>query len=165
MSKTKALLANPLTLELPLLILDNNEPWDKENYEKDGIFFVKTKDGLFHLVEVSLLDSNIFQSALPQNVINHLIEQHCALAITENIKQMFNEHLERMSFRMNEAEKQVSAISNQVDQCLNYNRAVIIEKLESLVETLKKSPTEESAKPIQGHISESALVEILRTIK
>ena len=165
MSKTKALLANPLTLELPLLILDNNEPWDKENYEKDGIFFVKTKDGLFHLVEVSLLDSNIFQCALPQNVINHLIEQHCALAITENIKQMFNEHLERMSFRMNEAEKQVSAISNQVDQCLNYNRAVIIEKLESLVETLKKSPTEESAKPIQGHISESALVEILRTIK
>jgi hypothetical protein len=165
MSKTKALLANPLTLELPLLILDNNEPWDKGNYEMDGIYFVKTKDGLIHLVDVNIADSNNFVSNLPANVINHLIEQHCAFAITENIKQMFNEHLERMSFRMDEAEKQVSAISNQVDKCLKYNREAILEKLELLVEALKKSPTEVSAKPIQGHISESALVEILRTIK
>lgn len=154
-----------MNLNLPLLVIDNNQPWEPKNYKKNGLYFVKTKDGLIHLVDVNIEDNNNFVSNLPANVINHLVEQHCALAITENIKQMFNEHLERMSFRMDEAEKQVSAISNQVDNCLKYNREAILEKLESLVETLKKSPTEESAKPIQGHISESALVEILRTIK
>ena len=108
MSEAKVFEAGNMNLNLPLLVIDNNQPWEPKNYKKNGLYFVKAKDGSFHIVEVVLEDNNIYQSNLPQTVMNHLVEQQFALSMTENIRNMFNDFSEQIQSRIVESEEKVS---------------------------------------------------------
>ena len=64
-----------------------------------------------------------------------------------------------------ESEMRVSSEFSKIEERFSEDKDTIIEKLEESVEKLKQAPSEDTSKVIQGYISESALVDVLRTIK
>lgn len=153
-----------LNLNLPLIELNTNEVWNLEHYKDSGVFFVKTKDGIYHLVEV-FAGENVNEACLFPNCCNLLNEQSFALSIKEDMKTMFNDMSEQIQSRIVESEEKVSSKVLKIEEWLNEDKDTIIEKLEEMVEKLKQAPSEDTSKVIQGYISESALVDVLRTIK
>ena len=153
-----------LNLNLPLIEIDANDAWNKERYQESGTFFVKTKDGLYHLVEVDAGNS-ANECCLFPNCCNLLNEQSFALSIKEDMKTMLNDMSEQIQSRIVESEEKVSSKVLKIEEWLNEDKDTIIEKLEELVDKLKQAPSEDTSKVLQGYISESALVDVLRTIK
>ena len=153
-----------LNLSLPLIEIDANDAWNNDHYQESGMFFVKTKDGCYHLVEVDT-GNNANELCLFPNICNLLNEQRFALSIKEELKMMFNNMFEKIQSGIIESEMRVSSEFSKIEERFSEDKDTIIEKLEESVEKLKQSPSEDTSKVIQGYISESALVDVLRTIK
>ena len=153
-----------LNLSLPLIEIDANDAWNNDHYQESGMFFVKTKDGCYHLVEVDA-GNNASELCLFPNICNLLNEQRFALSIKEELKMMFNNMFEKIQSGIIESEMRVSSEFSKIEERFSEDKDTIIEKLEELVEKLKQAPSEDTSKVIQGYISESALVDVLRTIK
>ena len=153
-----------LNLNLPLIELNTNEVWNIEHYKDSGVFFVKTKDGIYHLVEVDK-DQNVNETCLFPNVCNKFTEKMAELSIRDEIRSMITSLSESIRGEFETSRKEFQSSVLDLENCLNEDKYTIIEKLEELVEKLKQAPSEDTSKVIQGYISESALMDVLRTIK
>ena len=165
MSKKNVIKESKVTLSIPLLELDNNEPWSIENYSESGLFIVKSRDNIYHLAEVDMEGCGVNEFGMPVSFFNRIVFNSEVIPIKDGMRSMIISISEMIRGEFETSRKEMQSSVLELEKWMNEDKDSLIEKLESLVETLKKSHTEESAKPIQGHISESALVEILRTIK
>lgn len=154
-----------LTITLPLLEINNNEPWDMNNYRdvEEGLYWVKSKDGLFHLIEKN--KSNIWHSCFPANVSNRFVEDLCQLHILELFKeqiQLFNEHL---SANFGEVFGYLRDITDKIDASNQDDSKDLIKEISTKIESIKTQQSAEHPKVFGGAISEQTLLDIIRTIK
>lgn len=154
-----------LTITLPLLEINNNEPWDMNNYGdvEEGLYWVKSKDGLFHLIEKN--NSNIWHSCLPANVSNSFVEDLCQLSILEQIKDFFHMFDERNSANFGEIFGYLRDITDKIDASNQDDSKDLIKEISTKIESIKTQQSAEQPKVFGGAISEQTLLDIIRTIK
>lgn len=154
-----------LTITLPLLEINNNEPWDMNNYGdvEEGLYWVKSKDGLFHLIEKN--KSNIWNSCLPANVSNRFVEDLCQLSILEQIKDFFHMFDERNSANLGEIFGYLRDITDKIDASNQDDSKDLIKEISTKIESIKTQQSAEQPKVFGGAISEQTLLDIIRTIK
>lgn len=158
---------NYLTLKLPYLEFDTNNVYDYNLYDKDGIYFVKDKVGIFHLVEVSLKDANAYGNALPANVCNMLIVGKTVSSLDEKFKSI-DESIGNLSSSLTHCANMLSDHTTQKIEVLD-NRVLrhfefIQGLLEDIQSKIQERPKTEEA-PSKGYISEDALVEIIKNVR
>ena len=153
-----------LNLSLPLIEIDANDAWNKDHYQESGMFFVKTKDGCYHLVEVDA-GNNASELCLFPNVVNEFTKKMVELSIRDEMRSMITSLAESIRGEFETSRKEFNSSVLHIYESVDKNKDTIIEKLEELVEKLKQAPSEDTSKVLQGYISESALVDVLRTIK
>lgn len=154
-----------ITFSLPLIEIENNSFYSIDNYKESGLFLVKASDGVYAILDIDIVGRQIAGELLPINAINHIVELQTEISLKENFEKRFAELTEEMQGHLHHFEKVLHEKTTKTEDALQYRSGVIIEKLEELVEKIKQTPTEDVPKLLQGHISETALVEILRTIK
>lgn len=154
-----------LTITLPLLEINNNEPWDMNNYGnvEEGLYWVKSKDGLFHLIEKN--KSNIWHNGLPANVSNSFVEELCQLHILESFKEQIHLFNERLSANFGEVFRYLRDITDKLDSNNSGDNKELIQKMSSMIESIKTQQSAEQPKVFGGAISEQTLLDIIRTIK
>ena len=160
-----------LNLCLPYIELDNNDVYSHVNYPCDGLFFVKTKDGLIHFVEVSLEEKNVLYNSFPPNIANKLVEQVAQLSFKEQI----DERLNRLEEVLNHTCQQVGECTEIVRSEMRLSMNGIFDQVHQNATSLKDIPqttvkllNEHQPQPQakeMGFVSQEALVEIIRTIK
>ena len=165
MSNSKEMKKRQVTFSMPLLELGRNDPWNVENYNEDGLFLVKAKDGQFSIVDVDMEGAGVNQFGMPASFANHILFDSAVISLRDEVRHMITSLSESIHGEFETSRKEVQSSVLELEKWMNEDKAGIIEKLESLVEELKHNKSEEAPKIVQGHISESALVEILRTIK
>lgn len=165
MSNSKEMKKRQVTLSLSLIELSNNAPWDIENYNEEGLFLVKTKDGLFHIVDVDLEGKSVNHCGMTPSFANQVVFDSAVISVRDEVRSMITSLAESIRGEFETSRKEFQSSILEVEKGLNEDKDTIIGKLETLLEDLKHSKTEDASKVAQGHISESALVEILRTIK
>ena len=153
-----------LHLSLPFIELEENDAWNKDRYTESGMFFVKTIDGIYHVVEVDA-GKSANEFCLFPNICNYLTEEMVVLSVRDEMRDMITSLAESIRGEFEHSRKEMQSSFLELEEWLKEDKDGLIEKLEAFVELLKQSKQEETPKIIQGHISESALVEILRTIK
>lgn len=153
-----------LNLRLPLIEIDANDAQNKDHYQESGIFFVKAKDGTFHLVEVDAGNSVTDYYLFP-NIVNEFTKNIVELSIRDEMRSMITSLAESIRGEFETSRKEMQSSVLELEKWMNEDKDSLIEKLEELVEKLKQSPSEDTSKVLQGYISESALVDVLRTIK
>ena len=153
-----------LNLCLPLIEIDANDAWNNDHYKESGLFYVKTKDGIYHLAEVDE-GKSVNEFCLFPSVCNLLTEKMATLSVRDEMRSMITSLAEAMREEFATSRKEMQSSFLEVEQWLNEDKDGLIEKLETFIEMLKQSKAEETPKISQGFISESALVDILRTIK
>ena len=154
-----------LTITLPLLEINNNEPWDMNNYGdvEEGLYWVKSKDGLFHLIEKN--KSNIWHNGIPANVSNRFVEDLCQLSILEQFKDFFRMFDERYSANLGEIFGYLRDITDKIDASNQDDSKELIKEISSKIESIKTQQSAEQPKVFGGAISEQTLLDIIRTIK
>lgn len=165
MSKEKENSKQIITLSLPLIEIDNTAYLNIENYKESGLFLVKTSDGCYAILDIDRENKRVYGEMLPINVSNGIVEQQTEISLKENFEKRFSEFTEEMQGHLHYFEKVLHEKTTKTEDALQYFSGEVIEKLEELVEKIKQTPTEDVPKLLQGYISETALVEILRTIK
>ena len=153
-----------LNLCLPFIEIDANDAWNKDHYKESGLFYVKTKDGNYRLVDVDE-GKSANECCLFPSVCNILTEKMATLSVRDEMRSMITSLAEAMREEFATSRKEMQSSFLEVEQWLNEDKDGLIEKLETFIEMLKQSKAEETPKISQGFISESALVDILRTIK
>lgn len=154
-----------ITFSLPLIEIENNSIYNIDNYKESGVFLVKASDGACAILNINIKDRQIIGEILPINAINCIVEQQTEISLKENFEKRFSEFTEEMQGHLHHFEKVLHEKTTKTEDALQYRSDEIIEKLEELVEKIKQIPTEDVPKLLQGYISETALVEILRTVK
>ena len=154
-----------ITFSLPLVEIENNSIYNIDNYKESGLFLVKASDGAYAILDIDIEGRQIAGEALPINAIKCIVELQTEISLKENFEKRFAEFTEEMQGHLHHFEKVLHEKTTQTEDALQYRSGAIIEKLEELVEKIKQTPTEDVPKLLQGYISETALVEILRTIK
>lgn len=154
-----------LTITLPLLEINNNEPWDMNNYGdvEDGLYWVKSKDGLFHLIEKN--KSNIWHNGIPANVSNRFVEDLCQLHILELFKEQIHLFNERLSANFGEVFGYLRDITDKIDASNQDDSKDLIKEISTKIESIKTQQSAEQPKVFGGAISEQTLLDIIRTIK
>lgn len=154
-----------LTITLPLLEINNNEPWDMNNYGdvENGLYWVKSKDGLFHLIEKN--KSNIWHNGLPANISNSFVADLCQLSILEQIKDFFLMFDERNSANLGEIFGYLRDITDKIDASNQEDVKELIKEFSTKIESIKTQQSAEQPKVFGGAISEQTLLDIIRTIK
>lgn len=154
-----------LTITLPLLEINNNEPWDMNNYGdvEEGLYWVKSKDGLFHLIEKN--KSNIWHSCLPANVSNRFVEDLCQLHILELFKEQIQIFNECLSANFGEVFGYLRDITDKIDASNQDDSKDLIKEISTKIESIKTQQSAEQPKVFGGAISEQTLLDIIRTIK
>lgn len=156
-----------LTITLPLLVINNNEPWDKDNYGdvEEGLYWVKSKDGLFHLIEKNNSNINPWHSTLPANISNSFVADLCQLSILEPIKESFLMLNERISANFGEIFGYLRDITDKIDASNQDDSKELIKEISTKIESIKTQQSPEQPKVFGGAISEQTLLDIIRTIK
>lgn len=154
-----------ITFSLPLIEIENNSIYSIDNYKESGLFLVKASDGVYAILDIDIEGRQVYGESLPLNAINRIVGQQTEISLKENFEKRFSELTEEMQGYLNSFEKRLVESTQKTEDALQYRSGEIIEKLEELVEKIKQTPTEDVPKLLQGHISETALVEILRTVK
>ena len=154
-----------ITFSLPLIEIENNAIYDINNYKESGLFLVKASDGVYAILDINIKDRLITGEHLPLNAINRIVEQQTEISLKENFEKRFAELTEEIQGHLHHFEDALNSSARKTEGALEYCSGEIIEKLEGLVEKIKQTPTEDVPKLLQGYISETALVEILRTVK
>lgn len=154
-----------ITFSLPLIEIENNSIYSIDNYKESGLFLVKSTDGCYAILDIDIKSSLISGEQLPINAINRIVEQQTEISLKENFEKRFAELTEEIQGHLHHFEDALNSSARKTEGALEYHSGEIIEKLEELVEKIKQTPTEDVPKLLQGHISETALVEILRTVK
>lgn len=154
-----------ITFSLPLIEIENNSFYSIDNYKESGLFLVKASDGVYAILDIDIEGRQVYGESLPLNAINRIVGQQTEISLKENFEKRFSELTEEMQGYLNSFEKRLVESTQKTEDALQYRSGEIIEKLEELVEKIKQTPTEDVPKLLQGHISETALVEILRTVK
>ena len=165
MSKKNVIKESKVTLSIPLLELDNNEPWSIENYSESGLFIVKSRDNIYHLAEVDMKGCGVNEYGMPASFFNRIAFNSEVIPIRDEMRSMITSLSEMIRGEFETSRKEMQSSVLELEKWMNEDKDSLIEKLETLVEELKHNKSEEAPKIVQGHISESALVEILRTIK
>lgn len=154
-----------ITFSLPLIEIDNAAFFNIENYKESGLFLVKANDGCYAILDIDREHNSTIGEVLPPNLSNCIVEQQSEISLKEDFEKRFAELTEEIQGHLHHFEKVLHEKTTKTEDALQYRSGEIIEKLEELVEKLKQTPTEDVPKLLQGYISETALVEILRTIK
>lgn len=166
MSKVSEEKSRPIiTLSFPLIEIGNTSFFNIENYKESGLFLVKASDGCYAILDIDRENNSVIGEILPLNVSNGIVEQQTEISLKENFEKRFAELTEEMQGHLHHFEDALNSSARKTEDALQYRSGEIIEKLEELVEKIKQTPTEDVPKLFQGHISETALVEILRTVK
>lgn len=154
-----------ITFSLPLIEIENNSIYNIDNYKESGLFLVKASDGAYAILDIDIKSRLISGEALPINAIKCIVEQQTEISLKENFEKRFSEFTEEMQGHLHHFEDALNSSARKTEGALEYCSGEIIEKLEELIEKIKQTPTEDVPKLLQGYISETALVEILRTVK
>lgn len=154
-----------ITFSLPLIEIENTSIYNIDNYKESGLFLVKSSDGVYAILDINIKERLIAGESLPLNAINRIAGQQTEISLKENFEKRFSEFTEEMQGHLHHFEDALNSSARKTEGALEYHSGEIIEKLEELVEKIKQTPTEDVPKLLQGYISETALVEILRTIK
>lgn len=166
MSKVSEEKSRPIiALSFPLIEIGNTSFFNIENYKESGLFLVKASDGVYAILDIDRENNHVIGEILPPNVSNRIVEQQTEISLKEDFEKRFAELTEEMQGHLHHFEKVLHEKTTKTEDALRYHSDEIIEKLEELVEKIKQTPTEDVPKLLQGHISETALVEILRTVK
>ena len=166
MSKVSEEKSRPIiTLSFPLIEIGNTSFFNIESYKESGLFLVKASDGGYAILDIDRENKRVIGEILPLNVNNCIVEKQSEISLKENFEKRFAEFTEEMQGHLHHFEKVLHEKTTKTEDALQYRSNEIIEKLEELIEKIKQTPTEDVPKLLQGHISETALVEILRTIK
>ena len=154
-----------ITFSLPLIEIENNSIYNIDNYKESGLFLVKSSDGVYAILDINIKERLIAGESLPLNAINRIAGQQTEISLKENFEKRFSEFTEEMQDHLLHFEKVLHEKTTKTEDALQHFSGEVIEKLEELIEKIKQTPTEDVPKLLQGHISETALVEILRTVK
>lgn len=154
-----------ITFSLPLIEIENNSIYNIDNYKESGLFLVKASDGVYAILDIDIKGRLISGESLPINAIKCIVEQQTEISLKENFEKRFAEFTEEIQGHLHHFEDALNSSARKTEGALEYCSGEIIEKFEELVEKIKQTPTEDVPKLLQGYISETALVEILRTIK
>lgn len=166
MSKVSEEKSRPIiTLNLPLIEIDNAAFFNIENYKESGLFLVKANDGCYAILDIDREHNSTIGEVLPPNLSNCIVEQQTEISLKEDFEKRFAELTEEIQGHLHHFEDALNSSTQKTEDALQYRSGEIIEKLEELVEKLKQVPADEAPKLLQGYISEQMLVEILRTIK
>ena len=159
-----------LNLCLPLIEIDANDAWNKDHYKESGLFYVKTKDGIYHLVEVDE-GKSANEFCLFPSVCNALTEQIAMIAI----RQQVDERLNRLEEVLNHTCQQVGECTEIVRSEMRLSMNGIFDQVHQNATSLKDIPQTtvnllnehqpQSQAKGMGFVSQEALVEIIRTIK
>lgn len=154
-----------ITFSLPLIEIENSSIYSIDNYKESGLFLVKASDGVYAILDIDIEGRQVYGESLPLNAINRIVGQQTEISLKENFEKRFAEFTEEMQGHLHRFEDVLNGSTRKTEDALQYRSGEIIEKLEELVEKIKHTPTDDVPKLLQGHISETALVEILRTVK
>lgn len=154
-----------ITFSLPLIEIENNSIYNIDNYKESGLFLVKASDGVYAILDIDIEGRLIAGEALPINAIKCIVEHQTEISLKENFEKRFSEFTEEMQGHLHHFEDALNSSARKTEDALQHFSGEVIEKLEELIEKIKQTPTEDVPKLLQGYISETALVEILRTIK
>lgn len=166
MSKVSEEKSRPIiTLSFPLIEIGNTSFFNIENYKESGLFLVKANDGCYAILDIDRESNHVIGEMLPPNVFNCIVEQQTEISLKDSFEKRFAELTEEIKGHLHHFEDALNSSARKTEGALEYHSGEIIEKLEELVEKIKQAPTEDVPKLLQGHISETALVEILRTVK
>lgn len=158
---------NYLTLELPYLEFDTNVIYDHNLYDKDGVYFVKDKAGIFHLVEVDKSVSFAGGSPLPASVCYMLIVGKTVSSLDEKFKSI-DESIGNLSSSLTHCANMLMDHTTQktgeLDIRVLREFESIQEQFEGIQSKIQERPKTEEA-PSKGYISEEALVEIIKNVR
>lgn len=158
---------NYLTLELPYLEFDTNVIYDHNLYDKDGVYFVKDKKGIFHLVEVDKSRFCAGGNPLPASVCYMLVVGKTVSSLDEKFKSI-DESIGNLSSSLTHCANMLSDHTTQKIEVLDNRVLRGFEFIQKLLEDIQsknqdKPKTEEA--PSKGYISEEALVEIIKNVR
>lgn len=165
MSKATENSKQMIRLSLPLIEIDSNSIFDIENYKEDGLFLVKSSDGAYSILDINRKNKVVLGEILPPNIANLIVEYQFDRSLKDIFEKRFEEMAEDMNGTLHWFEQRLIESTKKMEDALQYRSGEIIEKLEELVEKIKQAPSEDVPKLLQGYISETVLVEIIRTIK
>ena len=160
-----------LNLNLPLVEIADYEVYDCNHYPKDGMYFVKAKDGCFYLADVDKENNHIWHNPLPANIGNELVYQLAMIACREVFKEdieMLKEVIQKVSGDIkNRIDLGVSAIKSNIESLVRdaISESTLIQDIpQNTVKLLNERQPQQESKGM-GFVSQEALVEIIRTIK
>ena len=158
-----------MTLSLPFIKLENNELYNQNNYEKDGIYFVETGDGIIHVVNVCDFQQTVGVFDLPLGAVTLLVAGQAVSSATQIVSDKLQRLEEVMHCMLEELIGHINHNTQSVISKINVVSDVIDEKGESLQDIpqsiTKLLSEQQSSTKGMGYISQETLVEILRTIK
>lgn len=154
-----------LTLSLPLVELENNQAYDINNYPCNGTFFVKADDGTWHISNVNIGEGNILCNPLPPVVGNMFAKdigvqdvKETVKDLIKTVKDMILEKIEYNTELLLKNFHQDLALILSLEESLE-------EKLCRIKELLEQTPKDAPTTQMQGCISETVLLDIIRSIK
>lgn len=154
-----------ITLSFPLIEIGNTAFLNIENYKESGSFLVKASDGCYAILDIDRENNNVYGEVLPLNASSFIVKKEVEISLKEDFEKRFSELTAKIQGHLHHFEDSLNASTQKTEDALQYFSGEVIEKLKELVEKIKQTPTEDVPKLLQGYISETALVEILRTIK
>lgn len=154
-----------LTLSLHLVELENNQVYDINNYPCNGTFFVKADDGTWHISNVNIGEGNIFSHPLPPEVGNMFAKDLGALAVQETVKDLIKTVKEMILEKIEyNTELLLKNFHQDLTFMLTYGESQQ-EELSRIKELLEQTPKDAPTTQMQGWISETVLLDIIRSIK
>lgn len=154
-----------LTLSLPLVELENNQIYDINNYDSNGTFFVKAADGTWHVSYVDIGEDNILCNILPAVVGNMFAKDIGAQDVKETVKDLIGTVkdmiLERIGDNTELLLKNFHDDLTFILTCEQSREEKLCRIKELLEQTSKDAPTTQ----MQGWISETTLLDIIKNIK
>lgn len=154
-----------LTLSLPLVELENNQIYDINNYDSNGTFFVKAADGTWHISYVNKEDNTLLCDPLPPVVGNMFAKDIGALDVKETVKEVIGTAkdmiLEKIEYTTELLRKNFHQDLTFILTCEETRD----EKLSRIKELLEQTSKGEPTTQMQGCISETVLLDIIRSIK
>lgn len=151
-----------ITLCLPLIEIDNHNIFNIENYKESGMFFVKSKEGLYAALDINKKQNRVLGEVLPPNIQNYIVEQQAEISLAEKFCErilQINEGVNHLIEKVADCHKSVNWVCNsQIDH------KNLLESLVDMVDEVKNKETSPEL-PKGGYVSENTLVKIIETVR
>lgn len=154
-----------LTLTLPFVDLKgtNKESNVVSSYEKNGMYFVRNRQGLHEVVSVDIMKDDVWVCPLPPMLEEVFFMQGVEQEHADKFEEM-NERIDRMlSEQMEALLGNLEAIKSVKELMqMNYDR---LEKVSLDVEEFSIGNPSDSDKPKGGYVDQETLLQIIKEVK